>query len=251
MIQGFSKRSNVSIDIEGEFFFGPDIYGLKIREEFCKYYPLVLGILNSSITNFFICHIGVIHGSGYYKFEDRFTKKLPIKLPQTPKEEKLAEQITDKVDIILSQVKIEQRIEGFPDLYLEEMQGIELDELVHTFQTNHKSLEPEITELVDGGYGIVLGKKEEPINVETKERAEYVAIALKGKKAKKVEKIKILIPKDEENVKEILKKYKQDKKKLEEMSIAKLEEEINELVHDLYGLNEEDKKVIEDFLQKF
>ncbi|MCD6331427.1 MAG: hypothetical protein J7L80_04430, partial [Thermoplasmata archaeon] len=85
----------------------------------------------------------------------------------------------------------------------------------------------------------------------TKERAEYVAIALKGKKAKKGEKVKILIPKDEENVKEMLEEYRQDKKKLEEMPIAKLEEEINELVYELYGLNEEDKKVIEDFLKKF
>jgi hypothetical protein len=29
------------------------------------------------------------------------------------------------------------------------------------------------------------------------------------------------------------------------------EEEINELVYKLYGLNEEDKKIIEEFLERF
>ena len=33
--------------------------------------------------------------------------------------------------------------------------------------------------------------------------------------------------------------------------IERLEEEINELVYKLYGLNEDDKVVIEDYLKKF
>lgn len=34
-------------------------------------------------------------------------------------------------------------------------------------------------------------------------------------------------------------------------NVEELEEEINEIVYDLYGLDEEDVEVIEDFLEKF
>jgi len=52
-------------------------------------------------------------------------------------------------------------------------------------------------------------------------------------------------------VRKILKKFEKDKEMLKEDPIAKLEEEINERVYKLYGLNEEDIKVIEEFLERF
>jgi len=42
-----------------------------------------------------------------------------------------------------------------------------------------------------------------------------------------------------------------DKAKIKSPSVAELEEEINGLVYKLYGLNEKDVKVIEDFLRRF
>ncbi|PIN72132.1 hypothetical protein COV22_04030, partial [Candidatus Woesearchaeota archaeon CG10_big_fil_rev_8_21_14_0_10_47_5] len=71
LIQGFSIYSNVSIDESGDVFFGPDIYGLPIKEEYQNLTKYLLALLNSNITNFFIRQVGVIHGSGYYKYEDR------------------------------------------------------------------------------------------------------------------------------------------------------------------------------------
>ena len=50
---------------------------------------------------------------------------------------------------------------------------------------------------------------------------------------------------------EILKKLEEDKARIKSPSVAELEGEINELVYKLYGLNEEDVKVIEDFLRRF
>ena len=43
----------------------------------------------------------------------------------------------------------------------------------------------------------------------------------------------------------------EDKAKTKSPSIAELEAEINALVYQLYGLNEKDIKVIEDFLRMF
>jgi hypothetical protein len=42
-----------------------------------------------------------------------------------------------------------------------------------------------------------------------------------------------------------------DKAKTKSPSVAELEADINDLVYKLYGLNEKDVKVIEDFLLKF
>ena len=246
-----SDKCNFAIDEQG--LYGTNtLFVIPLEEKYKGLYKYILGLLNSKCLEFYFKNTTPFISGGYYRFIPQYLKELPIKLPQTSKEEKLAQEITDKVELILSQVKIEQCIESFPDSYLEKMQGIELDELVHTFQANHKSLEPEITELVDGGYGISLGKKEEPINVETKERAKYIIMATKNKKVRKDEKLKILIPKDEKRVKELLREYEKDKKKLEEMPVSKLEEEINELVYELYGLDsKKDREVIESFLQKF
>ena len=65
--------------------------------------------------------------------------------------------------------------------------------------------------------------------------------------------MQILVPKSDAIVEEVLKKMEEDKAKTESPSVAELEEEINELVYKLYGLNEKDKdaKVINDFLRRF
>jgi hypothetical protein len=63
--------------------------------------------------------------------------------------------------------------------------------------------------------------------------------------------MQILIPKSDAIVEEILRNLEGDKARIKSPSVAELEEEINELVYELYGLNEKDVKVIEDFLKRF
>ena len=101
------------------------------------------------------------------------------------------------------------------------------------------------------GYNVTIGKKEKPVFVESEVKADYVVTVLKGKRAKKDEKLQLLIPKSDAIVEEILKKLEEDKARLKSPSVAELEEEINELVYKLYGLNEKDVKVIDNFLRRF
>ena len=82
-------------------------------------------------------------------------------------------------------------------------------------------------------------------------KADYVATALKGKNAKKGEKKQILVPKSDAIVEGMLKKLEEDKARIKSPSVAELEEEINELVYELYGLNEKDINVIDNFLRRF
>lgn len=82
LIQGFTRSSAVSLDIDSRLFFGPDIYGLRLRKLSVDEAKIMLAIMNSKLADFYVKHVGVIHGSGYYKYEDRFVKELPIKMPE-------------------------------------------------------------------------------------------------------------------------------------------------------------------------
>lgn len=93
LFQGFTRNSAVSIDTDRKLFFGPDIYGLRLRELSEDDTKVLLAILNSKVANFFVKHVGVIHGSGYYKFEDRFVKELPIRMPNSRLKQTIAEMV--------------------------------------------------------------------------------------------------------------------------------------------------------------
>jgi len=75
---------------------------------------------------------------------------------------------------------------------------------------------------------------------------------LEGDSANKGDEIETLVLRNNSDVEKVLQEYEDDKEKLGEMpSVEELEEEINELVYDLYGLDEDEIEVIEDFLKKF
>jgi small ligand-binding sensory domain FIST len=65
------------------------------------------------------------------------------------------------------------------------------------------------------------------------------------------EEVKIRLPRGDAAIRKMLKLLEEERAKLKERSIAELEREINERVYRLYGLDESDVKVIEEFLEKF
>ena len=250
-----SNRNNFTLDEVGYYFTRP-VYGIILRDQYDnkKMYLYVLGILNSDVLEFYFMHIATIKAGNYFEYRAQYLARLPIHLPQTPEEQDLTDEITNKVEQILEQVKLEQKTENFPDEYIQDYRskGEEFASINSSFNSNHKKIEPVIEKNIDGmGYNITIGKKEKPVFVESPAKADYVVTALKGKRAKKDEKLQLLIPKSDAIVEEILKKLEKDKAKTKSPSVAELEEEINELVYKLYGLTEKDVKVIEDFLRRF
>jgi hypothetical protein len=199
-------------------------------------------------------HIATIKAGKYFEYRAQYLERLPICLPKTKSEQDLADEITKNVEQILENVKIEQQIENFPDDYIQEYRsrGNEFESINITFESNHKAIEPVIEEdTTSRGYNIVFGKREKPVFVYSTAKADYVVTTLKGTRAKKDEKKRILIPKSDAIVEEILNNLESDKAQIKSPSVAELEDEINGLVYTLYGLNEEDVKVIEDFLKRF
>jgi len=249
-----STKNKFSLDKSGSWLCMDTCFVIILENEYKKFYPFILGLLNSKLIEFCHKHISPFVSGGYYRYKKQYLEPLPIKLPKTPEEQKLADEITKNVEKILEKVKLEQKIENFPDDYVKEYRskGEEFDSLSISFSASYKTIEPMIQKDITGrSYNITIGKKEKPVFVDSKIKADYVVTSLNGKRAKKDEKLLLLIPKRDFTVEAILRKLEVDKAQTKSPSIAELEADINELVYKLYGLNEEDVKIIEDFLRRF
>jgi hypothetical protein len=253
LVPDISEKNRFAFD-SGKYFCFHSVYIVLPKEHNKKLIKYFLGILNSNVTNFYFRQIGAYLGRKGYRYQKQYLERIPIRLPQTKSEQALADEITKTTEQILEQVNLEQKIENFSDEYIQEYRsrGEEFGSTNITFKSNHKAIEPVIEKTVDGrGYNIVIGKKEKPVYAESEVKANYIVTALKGKSAKKDEKKQVLIPKSDAIVEEILNKLESDKAQIKSPSVAELEDEINELVYTLYGLNENDVEVIDDFLRRF
>lgn len=246
-----SNKSNFALDDIG-YYIHNTAYGIKFKSLSNEDRYYLLGLLNSETLEFHFKHISQLYSGKYYRYITQFLKELPIILPKISKERKLAAEIIQKVKTILQQVNLSRLADDLPT-YLNEYRsrGVEFDESKYIFGANHSKLKPFLSGLPGKGYVVYPSQDEDSIWVDTKEKAQYLILALRNRKVKQNETVKILIPRDNSVVTEILERVKKTAQEIKATPIDQLEEEINELVYQLYGLNENDKSVIEDFLKKF
>jgi len=65
----------------------------------------LVGLLNSSLLDWRLKQISKERKGGYYSYEGKFIRELPIKLPSTDEEKALAEEIEDTVEEIIDLIK--------------------------------------------------------------------------------------------------------------------------------------------------
>lgn len=246
LIKDYSSRL-ITAPEYGKYRCLRTIYCATLSKKYNTSIKEIIGQLNSKLEYFYyLCYFYTSRmGAGNFRFREQFVKRLPV---MPVENEKLAESVRK----IEKRKGLRDKVEKFPKDYLEEVKEKISKQI--SFEHSHSSISPEIQQRQDGAYNVIIGKqkKEKPIVVNTEGKARFVKLALEGKSVKKDGKIKVLVPKSNKVVKEILKEYEKDKKKLEEMpSVEELEDEINQIVYDLYGLSEEDVEVIEEFLEKF
>ena len=201
-----------------------------------------LSLLNSKLLEFFSKADGKSLGESGYELEKQFVERLPVKKGKE-------KEIGDRTGKIFTKKKLKNKISNIEGYLCEE----ELENKTLKCSSRHPDMEPSIQTTQDGMFEVEVGKrKTDSILLDTKEKALFVKKALEGDSASKGDEIEILVPRSNSDVKKILQEYEDDKEKLEEMpSVEELEEEINELVYDLYNLDEQEVEVIEDFLEKF
>ena len=209
----------------------------------------ILGLLNSQLMEFFSKTDGKALGKKGYEFEKQFLERLPIKLPETEEEKKIANQIIEKVDEILE---------------LHKSSSINIDEILEDKETEKLCSLPGVTfhmkddarfENVKIEGNKIYINSEDYIEIRDERVRKFVNVYFNLKKDElvKSEEVKSIIlnlpvPKSEEVIKEIVNKGSIDRLQIEE-KIKKLEDEINDLVYILYGITLEERKIIEENLR--
>ena len=84
-----------------------------------------------------------------------------------------------------------------------------------------------------------------------KRRAEYVHAAVDGRTVKSGEETTIPIPRSDEGVVELLDRLEADREEVRQTDIEELEAEIDDAVYDLFDLTEDEREVVEDYLDVF
>ena len=246
-----STGSNFVLD-NSKYYCHQTCYVINVKMDKIK--PLyLLGILNSKISEFYVKAVSPFISGGYYRYLTQYLEGLPVRLPETSEESQLADRIVDKVENILQQIEPYRLIERFPETYVNEyrLKGEEFDEIDYTFSADHTELKPFLSGLPSKGYVVYPSEGEDSIWVDTAEKARYMALALRNRKVNQNDTKKILIPRDNSIVTDILERVKKAVQGIKSASIDQLEEEINAFIYQLYGLIEDDKAVIENFLKKF
>lgn len=239
-----STENNFAFDEDG-VFLDHDCYGIILEDKKRENYLYILGLLNSHLLEFYLKQISPYASGKYYRYMTGYLEKLPIKLPETAEEKKLANQIIKKVDETLELHK-----SGIADI----------DAVLESEETEKLYNLPKVTfnikddakfeEVKTGGDKIYINSRDF-IEIKDKKIRDFVDVYLnsnseKLSKSKDVKNIilNISVPKSDEVLKDIIKKGGADQSQNKE-KIKKLEEEINELVYQIYGITKEERKIVE------
>lgn len=210
-----------------------------------KYDPkYLLGLLNSSTLEFSFKQISPFISGGYYRYINQYLEKLPIKLPKTAEEKKIANQIVKKIDEILELHK-----SGIVDIDAV-LEGEDTEKLCNLPKVSFYIKDYAKFEKITAKGNKIYINHNDFIEIKNKKILNFITAYLnsKSEKLKKSKDIKSMIlnlpvPKSNELFKEIAKKSNMNYSKIKE-KIVELEQEINTLVYDLYDLTKEEKKVI-------
>jgi len=216
---------------EDGVFLDHDCYGIILKDKKRDNYLYILGLLNSNLLEFYLKQISPYASGKYYRYMTGYLEKLPIKLPESPEEEKIADQIIKKVDEILELHK-----SGVVDIgaVLEGEETVKLYNVPDV--TFHVGDNAKFEEAKTEGNKIFMNSQDF-IEIKDKKVRDFVVVYLnsnseKLSKAKDVKNmiLNISVPKSDEILKEIIKKGGVNQSQIKE-KIKKLEDEINELVY--------------------
>jgi len=214
----------------------------------------LLGLLNSKVLEFSGKHLAPFLSGRYYEYKTIYVKQFPIKLPETPQEKKVADEIRDLVDRILGlNAKLHENENARRDFssLLGKMENIRLDDypsVVLSISSN------KIAQIRREGSKVFLNLTD---HIECKDEivARYVELYLRSmeNKLRKTEDIKkeicgVRIPKSKQDLQKVLEQYEGTEKEIRDIpdKIKSLQSEIDQRVYKLYALSKDDIQVIEE-----
>ncbi len=243
-----STENNFSYDEEG-VFLDHDCYGIILKEKSRENYLYILGLLNSHVLEFYLKQISPYASGKYYRYMTGYLEKLPIKLPASTEEKRIAQRIISKVDGILELHKKVSTID-----IDEIIAGQEVEKLCNLSSLSFSLKDDSAFEKTKVEKTKIFINSEDNIEIKGKNVRNFVFAYLNSisDELSKTKDIKgaiynIPVPKSQEFLEEITKGYSFDQVEINE-KIKGLEQEINELVYEIYGIAEEERNIIEETL---
>jgi hypothetical protein len=249
-----SANARFMVDDIGIWYF-KTAYGIQLLPEIDELTEVVAAEMNSKALDFYFKHITTVKAGGFYEYRAQYLEELPCVTegPQTS-----FDAIRAKTGNIVDIIDLNNKTDRFPEAYLGAYDG-ELDYIDYEWQTRRYPVNATIQELANGRLAVTAGRSDElthPLldrgtREENELRARYVHAAVDGRNVKRGEETTIPMPSRREGVEELMAALESDEATVAETSIEELEADIDAAVYDLFELTDEERTVIEDYLDVF
>jgi methylase of polypeptide subunit release factors len=232
-----NQKCEISLCFDGEGIMAPHnarVYSIALDSE--KRHSIA-GILNSALSEYYHEHHSRIHQGKAYSYIEDFVSKWCIKLP-----EERSDEIESVVDRILRLKDLDQKVAKFPDPYILEARD-EGEEFVDVSLTPESDFEasPHKQNNLGGDIGLELDDGQlitEHIDSDVK--AEYVQRALEGRELRRNRRVNIPVPLADDVAQSALDELDDDIEEMNDANIDGLEQQIDDIVFELYGITDED-----------
>jgi len=195
----------------------------------------VAAVLNSTLVEYFHKQHSRIHQGKAYRYIEDHTSQWPLVRPSGENRDKLESLVKD----ILHLKDLEIKIPQFPDPYIAEARegGREFVDISYTPSSSYEaspSIQPDLSddsiiELSDGQIGDSI--------VANDTVAEYVCQALDGREMEANTQVSVPVPLDTDVAEAALDGFKTDREELASANIDDIEEKIDKIVFNLYGID--------------
>jgi hypothetical protein len=249
-----ASKARFMIDEEGLWHFKTP-YGIYLESYLQPETERVACLVNSKVLDFYLKHIAPMLLGGKYRYQSRYLKELPyidVQNGGTP------ERLDEAVRPILDALDTQNKTDRFPEAYLGDFDG-ELDYVTYEWQTRRYPVDAEVQGDVDGEFTVQAGRSDtirDPAMYSDdrearKRRAEYVHAAVDGRNVKSGAETTVPIPRSDDGVVELLDRLEADREEVRQTDVEDLEAEIDDAVYDLFDLTDEERRVVEDYLEVF
>lgn len=249
-----SENARFMLDSEGVWYF-KTAYGIELDEPYRELTEEMACQLNSKALDFYFKHITTVKMGGFYEYRSQYVEKLPCKTGDSAgvfgTMRETAGEIVDTIDL-------DSKTDRFPEAYLGDYDG-ELNYITYEWQTRRYPVDADVQGDVDGNFTVQAGRSDTISDAAMhsddremrKRRAEYVHAAVDGRNVKSGEEMTVPIPRSDDGVVELLGRLEADREEVRQTDIDALEAEIDDAVYDLFDLTDEERAVIERYLDVF
>jgi hypothetical protein len=267
VLQLLSRRNSFAFDREGQYVFqaggkGGGVYGIAPGQRIADLGAL-LAFLNSRVADFLIKETSSVYGGRFYSYGDQFLRDLPVAEGVLNSHcgaslSRIAESLTGYAG---RRDLLRQKLLSFPASFERDLVRYELDsvsKLVREYPRSAQlAVELESITVDKALYDFELRYgSQRPFEFECQEHAECLAEALRVRRRKTLPLKELLswrLPVKPEGCRKLLKLQRETGVELSRLrgEVVSLEGELNELVYVVYGVTAEERKVLEEFLERY